>query len=340
MLRVMQIGYGYWGANIARKLVMSAKLELRYLCESDEKRAADAGKALPETVEIIDDYREHLSADTIDAVVIATQTDRSFLIALDAIEAGKHIFIEKPVATNVERTKILLKQAEAKNLILHCDHLMIYNPIIRYIKGMIERGEMGDLMYIDISRVNLGPIRKDVNAMMDLAVHDIAVIDYLTDGKEPYRLSAFGTASCGEQETITYLTMNYEGFLAHINSSWVSPVKVRRSIVAGTRKMVIFDDVKADKLRIYDSGIDVVQGEEYGSYEYLTRTGGLFIPHIPNEDSLLNSLEHFAGCVEENRVSLSGPKQCLRVMKILEWAQQDLKKNRRSCTSGGMMHIV
>ena len=224
----------------------------------------------------------------------------------------------------------LIAKADEKNLILHCDHLMVYNPVIRYIKRMIDSGEIGDIMYIDISRINLGPIRKDINALLDLAVHDIAVIDYFMDGLTPNELSAYGTKFFGKQETITYLTMKCGDVLININSSWVSPVKTRQMVVAGTKKMLVFDDVKMDdKLTIYDSGIDVVQGNVYGEYEFSTRVGDIHMPHINFEDSLQNSLEHFAGCVEAGRTSLSGPEQCLRVMKALEWAQESLQNNRQ-----------
>ena len=203
---------------------------------------------------------------------------------------------------------------------------LVYNPVIRYIKEMIRKKELGNVMYIDISRVNLGPVRKDINAMLDLAVHDIAVIDYLIDGLEPDKVNAYGTKFYGDQETITYLTMKCGEILININSSWVSPVKVRRTLIGGTKKMVIFDDVSTDKLHIYDSGINVEQGNSYGEYEYKTRTGDIYVPHIENEDSLQNSLEHFAMCVKTGTESLSGPTQSLRVMKVLEKAQELLKQ--------------
>ena len=163
--------------------------------------------------------------------------------------------------------------------------------------------------------------------MLDLAVHDIAVIDYLLGGLTPDYLSAVGTKFYGKQETITYLSMRSGDILININSSWVSPVKVRKTVIAGTKKMVIFDDVKmADKLAIYDSGIDVNQADIYGEYEYKTRVGDIYIPHIENEDSLLNSIEHFGTCILKNRQSISGPDQSLRVMKVLELAQISLKQ--------------
>jgi predicted dehydrogenase len=326
MIRAMQVGYGYWGNNVAKKLLASPMFDFVRLSEVDEKKRKAAMDRLPKEIEIIDDYKDGLR-DDIDAVVICTQTKYSFDIAINALNAGKHVFTEKPIAVNVDKTLQMIECAEKNNRVLHCDHLMVYNPIIKYIKRMIEQGQVGDIMYIDISRVNLGPtIRKDINAMLDLAVHDIAVIDYLLDGIEPDYLNAYGSKFYGQQETNTYLTMKCNETLININSSWVSPVKVRRTVIGGTKKMLIFDDVRqADKLAVYDSGIDVLHGESYGEYEYKTRVGDIYIPHIENEDSLQNSLEHFAECINEGKQSLSGPEQSLRVMKVLERAQQELR---------------
>ncbi len=324
MIRIMQIGYGYWGNNVAKKLLMSPNCVFSYLVETSEEKRILAQKNMPDVV-VIDDYKEHLA--DVDAVVICTQTQYSFQIAMDAMDAGKHVFIEKPLAQNVALAEELIEKANKNKLVLHCDHLMVYNPVIRYIKNMIDRGELGEIMYIDISRINLGIVRKDINAMLDLAVHDIAVVDFLLGCLEPEKLYATGTRFFGEQDTITYLSMKDKNTLININSSWISPVKVRRSVIAGTKKMVIFDDTKLDgKLRIFDSGIDVVQGKVYGEYEVKTRNGDVYMPHIPNEDALLNSIEHFIHCVTTGAESLSGPRQSLRVMKILEMAQKELSK--------------
>lgn len=325
MIRIMQIGYGYWGNNVAKKLILSSKFELEYLVETDLKKCEMARTTMP-NVPVINDYLEKL--DEVDAVAICTQTEYSFQIAMDAMTAGKDVFIEKPLAKNVALAEQLVKLAKEKNVILHCDHLMIYNPVVRYIKKMIDNGELGDVIYIDISRINLGPIRKDINAMLDLAVHDIAVIDYLLGGFEPEYLDIVGTKFCGKQENITYLTMKSGEKLVNINSSWISPVKVRTTTIGGTKKMVVFDDLAINKLKIYDSGIDVIQGEIYGDYEFKTRVGDIFMPHISFEDSLLNSLEHFADCIVKRKESMSGPEQCIRVMKILEWAQNILKSQK------------
>lgn len=324
MIKIMQIGYGYWGNNVANKLLMSPNCTFSYLVETREEKRLLAQKKLP-GVAVADNYKEHLA--DVDAVVICTQTQYGFQIAMDAMEAGKHVFIEKPLAQNVALAEELIKKANEKKLVLHCDHLMVYNPVIRYIKDMIDRDELGEIMYIDISRINLGIVRKDINAMLDLAVHDIAVVDYLLGCLKPEKLYATGTRFFGEQDTITYLSMKDKNTLININSSWISPVKVRRSVIAGTKKMVIFDDTKLDgKLRIFDSGIDVVQGSVYGEYEVKTRIGDVYMPHIPNEDALLNSIEHFIHCAVTGAESLSGPRQSLRVMKVLEMAQRELKK--------------
>lgn len=325
MLKVVQVGYGYWGANISRKLMESSKFELKALCEILPERVERARKALPEKVIISNSYEDYINDNEVEAFIIATQTELSYDIAMKVMAAGKHIFIEKPIATTVERTLKLNAMAYKMNVIMHCDHIMLYNPYYRYIKNMIDNGELGDLIYFDVSKLNLGPIRKDVNALMDLAVHDVAVIDYISGGKEALKLSAFGETPFGRQETLTYLTLKYDDFIAHIKSSWVSPIKVRQTMIAGTKKMVIFDDMSFDKVKIYDCGIDVIHGKEYGQYEFLNRTGDIYIPNIPFEDSLINSLEYFENCVQSGQQSISGPEPSLRVMKVLEWAQQELR---------------
>lgn len=238
--------------------------------------------------------------------------------------AGKHVFMEKPLATTVERSVKLMERAKEKGVILHCDHIMLYNPYYRYIKKMYDAGDLGELIYFDVEKLNLGPIRKDVNALMDLAVHDVAVIDWLSNGKEPIKLSAFGETPFGKQETLTYLTMKYDGFIAHLKSSWVSPLKIRQTVIAGTKKMVIFDDMSTEKVKIYDCGIDVVPMDEYDEYAFKNRRGDVHIPNIEFEDSLQNSLEFFENCVQTGSQSLSGPEPSLRVMKVLEWAQKSM----------------
>lgn len=324
MLRVIQVGYGYWGANISKKLVASKKFEFKALCEILPDRMKKARNELPESVAVCENYEVFLDDPTVDAFVIATETENTYDIGMRAMAAGKHVFMEKPLATTVERSLNLKARAEEKKVILHCDHIMLYNPYYRYIKKMYDAGDLGELIYFDVEKLNLGPIRKDVNALMDLAVHDVAVIDWLSGGMEPKELSAFGETPFGHQETLTYLTMKYENFIAHLKSSWVSPLKIRQTVIAGTKKMVIFDDMSIEKVKIYDCGIDVVPMEEYMEYAFRNRRGDVYIPNIEFEDSLQNSLEFFENCVQTGEQSLSGPDASLRVMKVLEWAQKTM----------------
>jgi len=262
----------------------------------------------------------------LEGVVIATPTAVSYQIVMDFLSAGKHVFVEKTIAINAENARNIENKAKEMGLTVHCDHIMLYHPIVRYIKNMIDTGELGELLYIDVSRVNLGPLHKDVNALLDLAVHDIAVIDYLSGGQTVEEMSAMGHTCFGKQETLTYLTIKYEKFIAHIKSSWISPVKERKMLVAGTKKMVIFDDLEMDKLVIYDRGFDLQMSEEYGEYEYHIRLGDINLPHIQQEDALRNSIEHFVECAEKKEASLSGTESSIRVMEILDEALKKLKE--------------
>ncbi len=321
-MRVVQVGYGYWGANISKKLVASPHFEFRALCEILPDRAENARKNLPEYVEISDNYENYLDDPQVDAFIIATQTVNTFEIGMKAMAMGKHVFMEKPLATTVVRSEKLKEQAEKYKVILHCDHIMLYNPYYRYIKKLYDSGDLGELRYYHVEKLNLGPIRKDVDALMDLAVHDVAVVDWLSGGKEPKALSAMGETPFGEHPVHTYLTVRYDSFIAHFESSWLSPIKVRQTVVAGSRKTVIFDDMAQDRIKVYDCGIDVQSADRFEDYVYTNRRGDIYVPDIQFEDSLQNSLEYFERCARLGEQSLSGPDPSIRVMKTLEWAEK------------------
>jgi predicted dehydrogenase len=327
-MNIALIGYGYWGPNLARNINQITSADFYGVSEISDERLQKAKNVYGDKIQYTNDYHDFINDEKVDAVAIATPTEHSFNIAMEALEAGKHVFIEKPIATTVERAEKIAAKAKEKELIVHCDHIMIYHPVIRYIKNMIDTGVLGDILYIDISRTNLGPIRRDINALLDLAVHDIAVIDFLSNSPDFTELSAMGKVCYGKQETLTFLNIKYPDFIASIKSSWISPVKERRTVVAGTKKMAIFDDMApSDKLIIYDRGFEVNETDEYGEYEVRTRTGDIFMPHIEAEDALRNSLEHFAQCIKQKRESLSGPVQSVKVMKVLEKAIAQLKNN-------------
>ena len=325
-MKVALIGYGYWGPNIARNLNRSKKADLYAICDIDEKNLNKARKLYGDDVKYVKDYHEVI--DEVDAYAIALRQDISYPIAWELLSKKKNLVMEKPLATSTAQVDALGELSEQYGVVLHVDHIMVFHPIIRYVKQMIESGELGELLYFDISRMNLGPhIKNDINAMWDLAVHDLAVLDYLCDGMEAKRVSAAGLAHFGNSEELTYLTVEYDGVIASVRSSWISPIKERRMIIAGTKKMAIFDDMQLDeKLTICDKGIDILDDfEEYGKYEARVRLGDLKMPHIETEDILLNSIEHFVDCINEGRESISGYKQAHRVISILEQADQCMK---------------
>ena len=292
----------------------------------DENNLKRAQSLYGDSVKYVTDYHELI--DKVDAFAIALRQNVSYPIAIELLKQKKHLFMEKPLATSTEQVDVLGKLSEEYGVTLHVDHIMVFHPIIRYIKNMIETGELGDLLYFDVSRMNLGPhIKNDINAMWDLAVHDIAVLDYLCDGMEAKRVSAAGLAHYGKSEELTYLNVEYEGLIASIRSSWISPIKERRMVIAGTKKMVIFDDMQLDeKLTICDKGIEVSDDfNEYGKYEARVRMGNLMMPHIESEDILLNSIEHFIDCINTGKESTCSYKQARRVISILEHADADMK---------------
>jgi len=327
-MKTVHIGYGYWGVNLVKNISRCGSLDLVAICDMNPSHLEKAKALYGDKLRYEQSHKEFLNKPDVDAFFLAVQTEPSFEIAKDILKAGKHLFIEKPIAVNAERAQILTDLAEEKELILHCDHIMIYHPIIRYIKNIIDTGELGDITSIEVSRANLGPVRRDVTAMMDLAVHDIAVIDYLTGGKEPLSVHAVGETLYGQLEALTFLTLKYDGFIAHIKSSWVSPVKERTTLVCGTKKMVIFDDLRnMDKLSIFDCGlVRHDENDEYGLYEYKVRTGDIVVPYIQQEDALYNSVEHFAKCIQTGTRSLSGGEQSVKVMKVLDKAHKCMRE--------------
>ena len=317
---MVHVGFNYWGPNVAKNIAASPKTNLEAVVDINPAAIERARGIYRDNIKYSLDYREFLDDTSVDAFAVATQTEPSYKIAIDVLEAGKHLFIEKPMASDAKKAQDICSLASKKGLIVHCNHIMVHHPIIRYIKNLMDSGDIGEMIYFDSSKANLGPIRSDINAMLDLAVHDIAVLDYLCGGLGPTDIWAVGEKRYGEQETLTYLTMRYPGFLAHIKSSWVSPLKERRTVIGGTKKMLIFDDVKVvDKLSIHDQGI-VQRESSYGEYEYKVRTGDMVAPYIPVVEPLRNSMEHFADCVAEGKPSITGSRQAVRVMSILDKA--------------------
>lgn len=328
MKNVVLIGYGYWGPNIAKNLKASKDLNLYGICDLDPKKIEKAKSLYGESIKYYTDYKEVLLDENIAACAVALRDQIGQIVARAVLESKKHLFMEKPMATTIEDALLLKKLADENKCIIHVDHILVFNPVIKKIKKMIDAGELGELIYFDSARANLGPhLKNDMNAMWDLAVHDLAVLDYFCDGQTTETVQCLGVHKFGKHEELTYLTVKYPGFVAMLKSSWISPLKERRMIIAGTKKMVVFDDLsESEKLLIYDKGVDLNEKlfQEYGAYEAKVRTGDLYVPYVENEDALLNSLTHFSESIDSHTPSCSGPEQAIRVLKILKEADQCL----------------
>ena len=325
MYNIGLIGFGYWAPNIAKNLFQNPKVNLKWICDKNIDRIEKAKLIYNSQVNYCQNSDEVINDPKTDAIAIVVETSGHYNLVKKSLIAGKHVFVEKPFTSTIEEAIELNELSKKLNLKIHVNHIMIYNSVIKKIKELLINHHIGDVLYIDAMRMNLGQIRKDVSAMWDLASHDIAVIDYLSDGKEPYFISATGEKYYNPKESVGFLTMRYKGFISHIQSSWISPLKERKLIIVGTKKMIVFDDLKVtEKLTIYDKGINVISGEniEYGNYEVKIHEGDVWSPYIAIEDALYNSLDCFIKSIEDNKQSITGPEQAIRILKILEKADE------------------
>ena len=327
MINIALVGYGYWGPNVARQLYNNPEINFSYICDKRKERLDIAKKIYIEQVKYTLDYNEILFNNDINAVAIAVETSSHFNLAKLALEAGKHVYIEKPFTSTSSEAIELKSIGEKTNKIIHIDHIMIYHSFIQEIKKIYDNGDIGDIVYIDASRMNLGQVKNDVNAMWDLAIHDLSIIDYLFKPGYPNLFHTIGHKSINQSEVTTFLLLKYNKFIANIKSNWLSPVKERKLIIAGTKKMIVYDDVSlVEKLKIYNSGlITKIDNSDYNTYVVKTRTGDVLSPDIKMTDALYNSISHFITCLKNNSTSISGPEQGIRLLKILEEADKQLK---------------
>jgi predicted dehydrogenase len=324
MLNFALVGFGYWGPNVAKQLYNNPEIQFSYICDKNKERLDKARSIYVEQVKYSLDYNEILNNKSIDAVALAVETSAHFDLAKQALEAGKHVYIEKPFTSTVSEALELQAIGEKEKRIIHIDHIMIYHPYIQRIKELYDTGEIGDIIYFDASRMNLGQIKEDVNAMWDLAIHDLSILDYLFNPGSPISINAIGHKSINKSEVTTFLLLKYQKLIANIKSNWLSPIKERKLIIAGTKKMIVYDDVSmVEKLKIYDSGlISKVDTSDYNAYVVKTRTGDILSPEIKMSDALYNSINHFVESIKTQKESSSGPDQGIRLLKILEEANK------------------
>ncbi|MFL5888121.1 MAG: Gfo/Idh/MocA family protein [Solirubrobacteraceae bacterium] len=328
MIRIAVVGLGYWGPNLARNFAGLPDTEVRWLCDADEEALARAGSALG-VARITVSLDEVLADPEVDAVVLATPVPTHADLAVRVLQAGKHCFVEKPLAQSSADAERAVDAAQAAGRILMVGHLLEYHPGVRKLKEIADSGDLGDIHYIYSNRLNLGVLRADENALWSLGAHDVSVVLYLAGGEEPIECQARGESymQAGIEDVVFCFLRFPSGLAAHLHLSWLDPHKERRFTVVGSRRMATFDDMDLErKVTVYDKGFD----EAVGSYgEYITRSGDIWSPRVPAVEPLRVECEHFLACVRDGRTPRSDGESGLRVVRVLEALQQSLDATAR-----------
>jgi predicted dehydrogenase len=327
-LRVGVVGLGYWGPNLARNFAGLPAVELAWCCDARAERRerfASVFRQARFTAEV----DELLGDDALDAVVIATPVPTHAELAVRVLRAGKHCFVEKPLAQSVADAKRVVQAAREADRILMVGHLLEYHPGVRMLQEIASGGELGDIHYIYSNRLNLGQLRADENALWSLGAHDISVILYLAGGEEPDEVAAYGESymRAGVEDVVFAFLRFASGVAAHLHLSWLDPHKERRFTVVGSKRMATFDDMEMErKVTVYDKGFDQAT-QSYG--EYITRSGDVHSPRVDNSEPLRLECEHFAACVRDGVAPRSDGTSGLRVVRVLERLQQELDRSLR-----------
>jgi predicted dehydrogenase len=319
------VGTGDWGANLVRNFATLPGARLNALCDSDPKRLSAAAAKYPEA-RAVENVERLLEVPDVQAVVVAASAISHYPVAKTLLEAGKDVFVEKPLTLEVKHAEELVQLARRRGRILMVGHLLLFHPGVRYLKAMVERGELGDLYYLYSQRVNLGKVRRDENALWSFAPHDLSVILHLLD-EEPIDVVARGSAFLqGKVEDVVFVDLRFAGGrMAHVHVSWLDPHKLRKFTVVGSQKMVVFDDMEAsEKIRIYDKGVDRA-GQVVPYSDALTvRSGDILIPRISLQEPLRIECQHFVDCVRDRKNPLTDGADGLRVVRVLAAAQASL----------------
>ncbi len=332
VVRVACVGLGYWGPNVLRCFAQQAGCEVAACCDLEEARLAAVGRAYPQ-VGLTRDYDEVLGRPDVDAVVLTTPAATHHRLAQAALEAGKDVFVEKPLATLLDEGESLVKSAERRRQILFVGHLLVYHPAVAYLRRCLDRGDLGEILYMYASRVNLGQVRLEENALWSLAPHDISMILHLL-GEDPVEVLATGQSYVQDGvEDVVFVALRFPGrTLAHIHVSWLDPHKVRKLTVVGSRRMAVFDDMEAaEKIRLYDKGVDSAGPNGLGPRDFLAvRSGDIHIPKISPEEPLTIECRHFLECVRTRQQPVTDGRSGLRVLRVLEAAQASLRAGGRA----------
>ena len=326
MVKFGVVGYGYWGPNVVRNLDHLEEAEVVAVCDKSAAARKKVARAYPD-VRVTDNAAELMSSPEIDAIAVVTPVWTHYELAKAALQNGKHVFVEKPFTSSADQAQELIDLAARKNLKIMVDHTFLFTGAVTKIKQLLQDGALGKLYYYDSTRVNLGLFQHDVNVVWDLAPHDLSIIDHLIQ-RTPEAISATGQTHLNSHEDIAFITLYFpDKVIAHINVNWLSPVKVRTTLIGGEKKMLVWNDLEADeKIKIYDKGVKVTSRE--GLYDLLVhyRSGDMWAPQIEQIEALTRELAYFVACITKDEAPINNGEAGLRVVKMLEAANQSIGK--------------
>jgi predicted dehydrogenase len=332
MIIVGQIGCGYWGPNLLRNFSANSNCYVKWLADQNSQRRAYAQENYPK-IKITSEAENIISDSKVDAVIVATPASSHYELVKACLKAKKHTFVEKPLAMCVAEADELVALATDVDKILMVGHTFLYNAAVNYAKDFLDAGELGDTYYLYSQRLNLGQARTDVNAWWNLAPHDVSILLYLMGGEMPVSVTAHGVDYIQPGiEDVVFASLTWANRVtAHIHVSWLDPGKIRRMTIVGSRKMLVYDDIIDDKIKIFDKGVDLIPkiGEKmdydnFNTYQLLHRSGNILIPKINFQEPLKVEVSHFLQCIQEGQVPITGPKHARDVVAILEMVQKKL----------------
>jgi predicted dehydrogenase len=331
LLGVGVIGHGYWGPNLVRNFMEAPGSQVVAVSDKRADRLAPLRRRYP-TIETPADHRDLLNDPRIDAIAIATPVSSHYELAMEALRAGKHVLVEKPLSASAGEAARLVEEAERRRRVLMVDHTFVYTGAVRKIRELTASGALGEIYYYDSVRVNLGLFQHDVNVIWDLAVHDLSIIDYVLP-QRPQAVTATAISHFpGQPENMAYLTLFFDGtLLAHMHVNWLSPVKVRRTLIGGSRNMVVYDDLEpSEKVKLYDRGVSLNESPE-SLYTMLVsyRTGDMSAPQLDITEALRSEALEFIRCVQEGEKPITDGAAGLRVVRVLEAATRSLEQQGR-----------
>jgi predicted dehydrogenase len=334
MIHMGVVGYGYWGPQIVRNFSSIEGCEVTWVCDRRPEALGRARHAHPH-VQFTTDETEVLSSPSIDAVAVVTPVWTHFELAKRALENGKHVFVEKPFTSTAAQAEELIELAEKNNLRIMVDHTFLFTGAVKKIRQLIQEGELGNLYYYDSTRVNLGLFQHDVNVIWDLAPHDLSIMDYLID-EEPEAIVATGEKHLNGHADVAYITLYFRrSTIAHVAVNWLSPVKVRTTLIGGEKKMLVWNDLEADeKVKVYDKGVSMKNGESLYQLLVSYRSGDMWAPRVEQTEALKNEATYFVDCVANGKKPFNDGVAGLRVVKMLEAADKSLNER------GKMVQLV